>query len=461
MKSFLLRFTPWIIVCILGVFAFCTVSGFILPTSLGMLLRWLGVVILLFYGYSKRSLTAWIIVAMYVGGVIGFDFPLIGKELNILGKIFIKLIKTVIAPLLFGTLIVGIAGHSDLKQVGRLGWKSLLYFEVVTTIALFLGLFAINISGAGFGISQSLATEEVPPVIKQQGWQELILHIFPENLFKSVADGQVLQIVVFTIIFAIAMLMCSKERRAPMVRFAELLSEIMFKFTDIIMYFAPFAVGGAIAYTIAKMGIDVLKPLFMLLCTLYVALIVFVLGVLLPIALWARIPIRRFIQYASQPVSIAFGTASSEAALPSAMENMEKFGVTREVVSFVLPTGLSFNLDGTTLYLALASVFVAQAAGIEMTLGQQLVMMLTLMLTSKGVAGVARASLVILAGTAASFGLPEWPIAVILGIDALMDMGRTAVNTLGNCLATAIIGRWENELNIPEAGFVEGKPLSD
>jgi proton glutamate symport protein len=245
------------------------------------------------------------------------------------------------------------------------------------------------------------------------------------------------------------MMFVDKKVKRPILEFAESLSAIMFKFTDIIMYFAPFAVGGAIAYTIANLGIEVLHNLLLLLVTLYIALIVLVLFVFLPIIWIAKIPLKRFIKYVTQPVSIAFGTASSEAALPSAMENMEQFGVTREVVAFVLPTGLSFNLDGTTLYLALAAIFVAQAGGIELTISQQIIMLLTLMLTSKGVAGVARASLVILAATASSFGLPEWPIAAILGIDALMDMARTAVNTFGNCLATVVIGKWENELNIP------------
>lgn len=292
--------------------------------------------------------------------------------------------------------------------------------------------------------------EKVPEVAKAHGWKEIILHSFPENFIKSIAEGQVLQIVVFCILFAIALLMVPGDRRKPILDFAESLSAIMFKFTEIIMYLAPFAVAGALAYTISNLGIEVMKNLLVLLATLYVALIVFTLCVFLPILLIAKIPLKRFWKYSSQPVSIAFGTASSEAALPIAMENMEKFGVSRDVVSFVLPTGLSFNLDGTTLYLSLATIFVAQAAGIEIPIGQQIIMMLTLMLTSKGVAGVARASLVILAGMASSFGLPEWPIAAILGIDALMDMARTAVNTLGNCIATVVIGKWENELHIPE-----------
>lgn len=387
---------------------------------------------------------------MFIGAEIGYDFPEIGNQLNIFSKIFIKLIKCVIAPLIFGTLIVGIAGHSDIKQLGRMGWKSILYFELVTTIALIIGLVAINISKAGVGIIQSGIKEQLPPTMKQEGWKDLVLHVFPDNLIKSVSEGQVLQIVVFTLIFAIAMMSVSKDTRKPFLTFADSLSSIMFKFTDLIMKFAPFAVGGAIAYTISNLGVDVMRNLFLLLVTLYGALIVFVLLVFLPIILFLKIPLKRFIDHIAEPLSIAFGTASSEAALPLAMENMEKFGVSREVVSFVLPTGLSFNLDGTTLYLSLASIFVAQAAGIQLTIGQQILMMLTLMLTSKGVAGVARASLVILAATINSFGLPEWPIAAILGIDALMDMARTAVNTMGNCLATVVIGKWENELKIPD-----------
>ncbi len=385
---------------------------------------------------------------MFIGAEIGYDFPEIGNQLNIFSKIFIKLIKCVIAPLIFGTLIVGIAGHSDIKQLGRMGWKSILYFELVTTIALIIGLVAINLSKAGVGIIQSGIKEQLPPTMKQEGWKDLVLHVFPDNLIKSVSEGQVLQIVVFTLIFAIAMMSVSKDTRKPFLTFADSLSSIMFKFTDLIMKFAPFAVGGAIAYTISNLGVDVMRNLFLLLVTLYGALIVFVLLVFLPIILFLKIPLKRFIDHIAEPLSIAFGTASSEAALPLAMENMEKFGVSREVVSFVLPTGLSFNLDGTTLYLSLASIFVAQAAGIQLTIGQQILMMLTLMLTSKGVAGVARASLVILAATINSFGLPEWPIAAILGIDALMDMARTAVNTMGNCLATVVIGKWENELKI-------------
>jgi proton glutamate symport protein len=243
--------------------------------------------------------------------------------------------------------------------------------------------------------------------------------------------------------------MVREDKRQPMLRATESLSEVMFKFTNVIMYFAPIGVGAAIAYTVGHMGLGILVNLFQLLLTLYVALLVFLLGVLLPIAFFVGVPIKKFLQAIAEPVSIAFATTSSEAALPRAMEAMERIGVPRKIVAFVMPTGYSFNLDGTTLYLSLAAIFVAQAAGMPMTLGQQLLIVFTLMLTSKGVAGVPRASLVILLGTAASFGMPVWPIFIILGIDELMDMARTSVNVIGNCLATVVIAKWEGEFNPP------------
>ncbi|MFT2010529.1 dicarboxylate/amino acid:cation symporter [Pontibacter sp. 13R65] len=420
---------------------------------LGM--RWFCIGLLLLYGLQKRSLTTWILISMVLGAEIGYDFPAFAKELNVLSKIFLKLIKTIIAPLIFATLVVGIAGHANLNQVGSMGWKALLYFEVVTTLALFIGLFAINISKAGEGIDASLAqSHETIAAVPPQTLSEIILHVFPENIAQSVAEGQVLQIVVFSVIFAIGLAMVQERKRKPMLAFCESLSETMFKFTNIIMYFAPVGVGAAIAVTVGQMGFGILVNLFQLLATLYVALLAFLLLVLLPIALLARIPIKRFLKAVSGPVSIAFATTSSEAALPRAMEEMEKLGVPRRIVAFVMPTGYSFNLDGTTLYLSLAAVFVAQAAGVPLSWQQQLVMVFTLMLTSKGVAGVPRASLVILLGTVASFNLPVWPVFAILGIDELMDMARTSINVTGNCLATAVVARWEGEFN-PNAEAAE------
>lgn len=413
-----------------------------------MIFRWIAIIGIVGYAIFRKSLTTWILISMIVGAEFGHDLPQIAINMQVVSKIFLRLIKTIIAPLLFATIVVGIAGHSNLKQVGRMGWKSLVYFEIVSTLALIIGLFAINLSGAGVGV-------KIPEAINQANIQEvpavtgsdIILHVFPENIAKSIYEGQVLQIVVFSILFGIAVAMLKDKHKNPMIRFTESLAETMFKFTQVIMYFAPFAVFAAIAYSIGHMGLDILFNLFKLLATLYVSLTIFVLGILLPIALLFRIPIRGFIKAVSEPVTIAFATTSSESALPIAMERMEEFGVPRKIVAFVMPTGYSFNLDGTTLYLSLATVFVAQVCGIHLSIDKQLLIVFTLMLTSKGVAGVPRASLVILLGTAASFGLPTWPIYIILGIDELMDMARTSVNVLGNCLATAVIARWEGEFD--------------
>ncbi len=423
---------------------------FATPDWLAISARWIAIGGLVGYGFARRSLTTWILISMVVGAEIGHDWPDASQNARVLSMIFLRLIKTIIAPLLFGTLVVGIAGHPDLRKVGRLGIRSLIYFEVVTTIALFIGLAAINISKAGEGIQYqdtTAAAADVPKVAKQSG-RDVIIAVFPENIAKAIAEGHVLQVVVFSIIFAIALAQVPEAKRAPMLAFADSLAETMFKFTNLVMLFAP-GVGAAIAYAVGHMGLGILINLFKLLATLYVALLVFMLVVLLPVALIARVPIRRFAKVIAEPVSIAFATTSSEAALPRAMEAMEKLGVPRPIVAFVLPTGYSFNLDGSTLYLSLATVFVAQAANIELTWGQQIMMVLTLMLTSKGVAGVPRATLVILLGTAAQFHLPEWPIFIILGIDELMDMARTSVNVIGNCLATVVMARWEGELKDP------------
>ena len=413
-----------------------------------MFIRWFAILVIVGYAIYKRSLTTWILISMILGAEFGHDFPQIAVKMQVVSMIFLRLIKTIIAPLIFATLVVGIAGHSNLKQVGRMGWKSLVYFEIVSTIALFIGLLAINISKAGVGVKvpEIVNQANVPSVPVTTG-TDMILHIFPENIAKSIYEGQVLQIVVFSIIFGIAVAMINDKYKNPMLRFTESLAETMFKFTQLIMYFAPFAVFAAIAYSIGHMGLDILFNLFKLLATLYVSLVVFLLAVLLPVALLFKIPLRKFIKAVSEPVVIAFATTSSESALPIAMERMEEFGVPRKIVAFVMPTGYSFNLDGTTLYLSLATIFVAQISGIHLPIEKQLLIVFTLMLTSKGVAGVPRASMVILLGTAASFGLPAWPIYIILGIDELMDMARTSVNVLGNCLATAVIARWEGEFN--------------
>jgi proton glutamate symport protein len=364
----------------------------------------------------------------------------------VLAQIFLRLIRTIVAPLLFATLVVGIAGHSNLRQVGRMGVKALIYFEIVTTLALFIGWGAITLSRAGVGIT--LPAEVETTQIQQPGqrtWQDIVLEIFPENIARAIAEAEMLQIVVFSVLFGVALAMLPDDKRRPMLAFTESLAETMFRFTRIVMLMAPIGVGAAIAYTVGQLGVGILVNLFQLLATFYAAVAIFIVLVLLPVAMIARVPIRRFAQAVAEPVSIAFATTSSEAALPRAMEAMERFGVPRQIVAFVMPTGYSFNLDGSTLYLSLAAIFVAQAAGIELSVGQQFVLLLTLMLSSKGVAGVPRGALVILLGTVTSFGLPPEPVFVILGIDAVLDMLRTSVNVLGNCLATVVIARWEGE----------------
>jgi proton glutamate symport protein len=398
------------------------------------------------FAWRRRTLTPWIFVAMVAGVELGIDAPKFAVQLHVFSDIFLRLIKTIVAPLILATLVVGIAGHGDLKGVGRIGIKSLVYFELVTTLALVIGLLAINISKAGVGLALTGgSTIANVAAAAPTHWDDFLLHIFPENLAKSIAEGQILQVAVFAVFFGIALSALSEAKRAPVLRLCESLSEVMFKFTNVVMYLAPVAVGAAMAYTVGHSGLGVLVNLGKLLLTLYVALIVFGLVVLLPVMLISGVPVARFVAAVLEPATIAFATATSEAALPRAMEQMEALGVPRRIVAFVIPAGYSFNLDGSTLYLAIAGIFVAQAGGIHLGLGEQIVMMLTLMLTSKGVAGVPRATLVVLLATAATFHLPLEPIAMILGIDVLMDMARTMVNVIGNCLASAVVARWEGE----------------
>lgn len=415
------------------------------------IVRYVLIAFLFLISLKRKKLSLWIFSSMILGIEVGMDFPVFALEMERFGKIFLRLIKSLVAPLIFATLVVGIAGHSNLKQVGRIGLKSILYFEIVTTVALFIGLLAINVSKAGVGVHVEARTQDkeksVELLAQKTEHKDHFVEIFPENFAKSMVENQVLQIVVFSVIFAIGLsLVKNAHHKNTMLDFSESLAEVMFKFTDIVMYVAPLAVFGALASTVAKSGVDILYNLMKLVGTLYIALLVFVTCVLLPIALLAKIPVKKFIQAVTEPVSLAFATASSEAALPKAMENMELFGVPKKIVAFVIPTGYSFNLDGTTLYLSMASVFVAQMCGVHLTIGEQISICLVLMLTSKGVAGVRGASFVILAGTVASMGLDPEQASVILAVDALMDMGRTSVNVLGNCLASAVIARSENEL---------------
>jgi len=464
----------------------------------------------------KISLTWKIMIGLVLGILLGYLSPEWGIAMRPLSVLFLNLIKSIIAPLIFATLVIGIAGTGDIRQVGRIGLKSLIYFEIVTTLALFIGLAAVNITRPGVGVSlagiekpedkamlaahaQTLASEAgeaakraielattsrdgankeaasralaeavvaaqkssaaaaavakgltaPEPPAKPQSFGDIIAHLSPASIIRAMADGDVLQIVIFSVLFALAVTSIGSKAEV-VVTWCRSLADIMFRFTEFVMKFAPIGVGAAMANTIGHSGLGVLKNLGMLVATLYGALAVFLIFVLGPVLLLFRIPLRDFIRAVRTPATIAFATTSSESALPRAMENMCRFGVPRRIVGFVLPTGYSFNLDGTTLYLSLASIFVAQAAGVQLTLTQQLVMLLTLMLTSKGVAGVPRASLVILLGTLNSFGLPAEGVILILGVDELMDMARTAVNVIGNCLATAVIARSEKAFRSTE-----------
>jgi proton glutamate symport protein len=400
------------------------------------------------------SLTQMIFVGLGVGLLVGILWPDIAVTLRPLSTIFIRLIKSLIAPLLFSTLVIGIAGHGDMKQVGRLGLKAIIYFEVVTTVALVVGLFAVNLVKPGVGVNLHAAPAATEVAAKQMTITEVITHTFPQSIVQAAAEGEVLQIVVFTVLFAVGLALISEEKKRRFISFCEIIADTMFKMTGFVMKYAPIAVGAAIAFTVGHSGPQILVNLGVLIVTFYASLGVFLLGVLLPVALIARVPLRRFIAAVKEPAVIAFSTTSSEAAFPKAFANMEAFGIPRRIVAFVLPTGYSFNLDGSTLYLSLASVFVAQASGIELSLGAQLMMMLTLMLTSKGVAGVSRASLIVLAGTLATFGLPLEGIAVLLSVDEILDMGRTATNVIGNCLATVVVAKWEKQMPVEAAPAV-------
>jgi proton glutamate symport protein len=463
-------------------------------------------------------------IGLVIGIAVGKYLPEIGIQLRPLSILFLNLIKSIIAPLIFSTLVIGIAGTGDIKQVGRIGLKSLLYFEIVTTFALFIGLAAVNITRPGVGVSlagiqkpddkavlaqraQNFATEATDaskrateaasqgagnadaakaaaaeaataaqkaseaadaaakgltapdPPSKPQSFGDIIAHLSPTSIIKAMADGDVLQIVIFSVLFALAVTSIG-EKATAVVRWCESLADIMFRFTEFVMKFAPVGVGAAMAYTVGHSGLKILGNLGELVLTLYAALTVFLICVLGPVSFIFRVPLRDFIRAVREPATIAFATTSSESALPRAMENMQRLGVPRRIVGFVLPTGYSFNLDGTTLYLSLAAIFVAQAAGVHLTWAQQLTMLLTLMLTSKGVAGVPRASLVILLGTLNSFNLPAEGVLVILGVDELMDMARTAVNVVGNCMATVVIAQSEKSFR-NEEWLAEEKELEE
>jgi proton glutamate symport protein len=417
---------------------------FHVPGETAIFLRWAGLLCFVPVALRRRSLLVWTFFAMIAGAELGVDAPHLAVQTRFLGDIFLRLIRMIVAPLIFGGLVTGIAGHGELRGVGRVALKAGIFFEVVTTLGIFLGAIAINLSGAGWGVTLPAAARTTSAVAHvQPGWQDVLLNAFPENIAQAVAQNQVLQVAVFALLFGVALALLPEPRRRPLVTVLQSLTDVMFRMTKIVMLAAPVAAGAALAYAVGSMGLATLAPLVKLAGTYYVTLAIFVLLVFVPILLLARVPVGRFSAAVSEPAAIGFATTTSEAALPLAMERMEEFGVPRWIVSFVIPTGYSFNMTGSSLYLSMAAIFAAQAAGVHLTMGEQLVMVFTLMLTSKGVAGVPRSVLVILMGTAASFHIPTAAIMLLLGIDTLLDMGRTAMNIIGNCMAAAVVARWE------------------
>ena len=416
---------------------------------LGLSLRCIALLLLVPFALRRRSLLVWTFVAMLAGAELGVDAPHFASQTHFVGEIFLRLIRMIVAPLIFGGIVTGIAGHTELKSVGRVALKSIIFFEVVTTFGLLLGALAIDLTQAGAGVTLPDAAQAVAPIAHAEGWQQILLNIFPENIGKAVAENQILQVAVFALLFGTALALLPEPKRAPLFNVLQSLTETMFRLTKMIMVIAPIAAGAALAYTVGTMGLATLLPLGKLLITCYVALGIF-LVVLALILLFARIPIGRFAAAVAEPAALGFATTSSEAALPLAMENMEEFGVPRWIVSFVIPTGYSFNMTGSSIYLSMAALFAAQVGGLHLSVMQQIVLLATLVLTSKGIAGVPRDTLVILMAVASSFQIPAAAVLMLLGVDTLMDMGRTAMNVIGNCLAAAVVARWEGELTTPE-----------
>jgi proton glutamate symport protein len=406
-------------------------------------LRAAGLLLLGVEVWRRRSITAWTFWAILAGAELGADAGGVAVRLHVLAEIFLRLVRLIVAPLILGTLTTGIAGHTQLKSLGRVAWRTLLYFEVVTTLALVVGAVAIHVSRAGEGVVLPAATSVAATVATHPGLEGFLLNVFPENIALAVAQNQILQVAVFAILFGIALGLLPEAKKAPMLAVLTSLTDVMFQFTRIIMYLAPLAAGAAMAYTVGSTGLGALLPLAKLVATFYVAAVAFAVLVMLPIVVLSRISVRGFLRATGEPVAIGFATSTSEAALPLAMERMEEFGVPGWIVSFVIPAGYSFNMAGSSLYLAIAAMFAAQASGVHLTLGAEVAMLATLMVTSKGIAGVPRAVLTILLALAASFHLSTAAVMMILGVDALIDMGRTGMNVAGNCLASAVVARWE------------------
>jgi proton glutamate symport protein len=413
--------------------------------AIALALRSVGLAVFAFATLRKPSLMLWTFLAMLAGVELGLDAPHIATQLRFFGDLFLRLVRTIVAPLIFATITTGIAGHNELRSVGRIAIKSLILFEVITTLGLIIGAVVMNLSGAGWGVVVPHAAEAAPALAQTvQTWQQVVLNFIPENIAQAVAQNQILQIAVFSVFFGCALAALPEKKRAPLLPVLQALSDVMFQMTRLIMYLAPLAAGGAIAYSVAGSGLTTLLALGKLVLAFYLATAAFSLLVLLPTLRIFRIPVRRFIAAVGEPAAIGFATTTSEAALPLAMERMQEFGVPGWIVSFVIPAGYSFNMTGSSVYLSMATLFAAQAAGIHLSISRQIAILAVLMLASKGVAGVPRAVLVVLLTTASAVQIPTAPILLILGVDTLIDMGRTMINVVGNCLSSAVIARSEN-----------------
>lgn len=424
-------------------------------------LRWAGFAAFVPYTLRRRSLLLWTFFAMVAGAAWGVDQPAAAMQSRFLADIFLRLIRMIVAPLIFGGIVTGIAGHGELRSVGRVALKAIFFFEAVTTVGLILGAAAIDWTQAGAGVTLPATVQAAVPNGHPETWQQILVHIFPENIAQAVALGQILQVAVFALFFGAALAMLPESKRTPLNTVLQAMTETIFGMTRMIMFTAPVAAGAAMACTVGSMGLATLLPLLKLAATCYGALIVFVAGVFVPILFFSGVPLRRFFALVTEPTALGFATTSSEAALPLAMERMEQLGVPRWIVSFVVPTGYSFNLTGSTLYLAMAALFAAQAGGLHLTVAQQVVLLATLALSSKGIAGVPRATLVVLLGVAGSFQIPAAAVFMLLGVDTLMDMGRTGLNVLGNCMAAAVVARWEGEWNTQPVAGVAAESLEE
>lgn len=419
----------------------------------GTALRVVGIALFALGGLRRPSLIFWTFLAMLAGVELGLDAPGMAGQTHFFSDLFLRLIRMIVAPLLFASITTGIAGHNQLRSIGRAALKALICFEVVTTLGLIIGAVAMSLSGVGWGISLPSVPDASPVAGSVQTWQQIVAGLFPENIAQAVAQNQILQVAIFSVMFGTALALLPEQKRVPLVSVLRSLAETMFQLTRIVMVLAPLAAGAALAYTVSSMGLATLLPLAKLVLTYYAALGAFCLLVMIPMLLVFRIPLRRFVAAVAEPAAIGFATTTSEAALPLAMERMEAFGVPNWIVSFVIPTGYSFNMTGSSVYLSMAAEFTAQAAGMHLSLSQHFAILATLMLASKGVAGVPRAVLVVLLATASAIHIPTTPILLILGIDALMDMGRTLMNVVGNCMAAAVVARSEGTL------FEEWEPM--